>query len=194
MEFLENYCTFCLLDSSQKFDFDCGDDDLNEFFGKDFLYYSNQLLGKTYCFTLNQNPNVIICAFTIANDSIKTCLLPKRDKNRISRKINNEKRSLKSYPAVIIGRLGVNIKYQRQNIGIELMDFIKGWFIDKENKTGCRFIVVDSYNTNKAINFYKENDFKFLFNDEMSEKQYTGIETEEQLKTRLMYYDLIVLK
>ena len=26
------------------------------------------------------------------------------------------------------------------------MDFIKSWFIDEENKTGCRFVVVDSYN------------------------------------------------
>ena len=76
---------------------------------------------------------------------------------------------------------------------MELMDFIKSWFIDPNNKTGCRFIVVDAYNETHPIKYYKNNDFDFLFSTEEQEKEYMGLQGEEQLKTRLMYFDLIVL-
>jgi hypothetical protein len=39
------------------------------------------------------------------------------------------------------------------------MDFIKSWFIDKANKTGCRFIIVDSYNDTLPLKYYKRNGF-----------------------------------
>lgn len=77
-------------------------------------------------------------------------------------------------------------------IGQELMDFIKSWFIDPFNKTGCRFIVVDSYNENDPIKYYLANGFDFLFSSKEQEIQYltppNGI-----LRTRLMLFDLIVL-
>ena len=36
--------------------FDCGHPDLNDFFANDVLNYSEELLGKTYCFTLDKDP------------------------------------------------------------------------------------------------------------------------------------------
>lgn len=51
-----------LLNSSEKFD--CGNEDLNDFFLKDAIKYSIELLGKSYCFTLDSNPKIIVCAFT----------------------------------------------------------------------------------------------------------------------------------
>ena len=73
------------------------------------------------------------------------------------------------------------------------MDFIKAWFIDDANKTGCRFIVVDAYNEAIPISYYQKNGFDFLFSTEEQEKEYMGLNTEEALKTRLMYFDLIQL-
>jgi hypothetical protein len=46
------------------------------------------------------------------------------------------------------------------------MDFIKSWFIDSNNKTGCRFLVVDSYNKEHPIRYYMKNGFKFIFDNE----------------------------
>ncbi len=42
---------------------------------------------------------------------------------------------MRSYPAVLIGRLGVHKDYrsiegEEDNTGKQLMDFIKSWFID----------------------------------------------------------------
>lgn len=173
--------------------FNCGNDDLNEFFSRDAINYTNELLGKTYLFTLVQNPKKIVCAFTISNDSIKTFTLPNSNKNKINRPIPNAKR-MKSYPAVLIGRLCVNTEFQGKNIGSELLNFIKAWFVDKQNKTECRFIIVDSYNETKPLLFYKQNGFKELFSSELEEKEYTFRDTDEHLITRLLYFDLISLK
>jgi len=194
--FLNEYCTFKpfsleLLSSCRQFD--CEHVDLNEFFANDCINYSGELLGKTYCFSLDENPDIAICLFTISNDSIKTGLLPNSRKNKINRPIPNGKR-MHSYPAVLIGRLGVNKDFKRKGIGKELMDFIKSWFIDSGNKTGCRFLVVDSYNEQEPLSYYLKNGFEYLFDNKEDEKSYTGIKTEEPLHTRLMYFDLIILK
>ena len=100
---------------------------------------------------------------------------------------------MRRYPAVLIGRLGVNSDFQSMHIGTELMDFIKVWFVDPLNKTGCRFIVVDAYNEETPLSYYSRNDFKFLFSTEEQEGKNTGIPEGEKLKTRLMYFDLIQL-
>jgi GNAT superfamily N-acetyltransferase len=192
---LEN-CTFRsfnkkILDTCRPFD--CGHEDLNDFFLNDCIPYSNELIGKSYCFTLDENPETIVCAFTISNDSIKVADLPNSRKKKVNELIPRSKQ-FRSYPAVLIGRLGVNQEFKRKGIGPELMDFIKAWFIDGENKTGCRFIVVDSYNESGPLNFYTKCGFKTLFSTEEQEKEYLNISEEERLSTRLMYFDLIILK
>lgn len=195
MGFLEDNCTFSvlsqdLLESCSQFD--CGHGDLNDFFTNDSQNYSSQLLGKSYCFLLDENPQEIVCAFTISNDSIKTNFIPKPKRNKLNRKIPNVKRT-RSYPAVLIGRLGVNKNHKNKGVGRELMDFIKSWFIDSQNKTGCRFVVVDSYNEEGPLAYYQKNGFQFLFNTEEEEKDYMSLDMNEPLSTRLMHFDLIVL-
>jgi hypothetical protein len=74
------------------------------------------------------------------------------------------------------------------------MDFLKSWFIDEDNKTGCRFLVVDSYNENGPMEYYIRNQFIPLFSNEEQERKYTGISESQLLRTRLLYFDLIVLK
>jgi len=108
--FLLDKCTLKIYDkevvnSCQPFD--CDNPDLNDFFRNDALNYHSELLGKTYCFTLDENPEIIVCAFTISNDSIKTFHLPNPRKKKVIKDIPRQKQ-MKSYPAVLIGRLGVN--------------------------------------------------------------------------------------
>jgi GNAT superfamily N-acetyltransferase len=195
LPFLSDSCTFRVFDSvliKESLPFNCGHKDLNEFFLEDCILYSKELLGKTYCFTLDEAPQVIVCAFTISNDSIKTTHLPNARTKKVNKDVPRVKQS-KSYPAVLIGRLGVNIDYKGKNIGTELMEFIKAWFIDSGNKTGCRYVVVDSYNEANPINYYTKNGFTFLFGSEDQEKEYFGFDKDHMLKTRLMFFDLIIL-
>jgi len=198
--FLDEKCTLRVYDEDilEKCNpFDCGNADLNEFFAKDVLNYTSELLGKSYCFTLDEDEHQIIAAFTISNDSIKTYTLPNARKKKVNTDIPRQKQ-MRSYPAVLIGRLGVNKDFRRiegdeKTVGDQLMDFIKSWFIDKTNKTGCRFVVVDSYNEIAPLRYYKRNGFIELFSSEEQEKEFTNFPQEDELTTRLLYFDLIVL-
>ncbi|WP_286862932.1 MULTISPECIES: GNAT family N-acetyltransferase [Sphingobacterium] len=177
--------------------FDCGNNDLNDFFANDVINYSSQLLGKSYCFTLDSDEKQIVAAFTISNDSIKTITLPNSRKKKVNADIPRAKQ-MKSYPAVLIGRLGVSVHFRNldnedKSIGDQLMDFIKSWFIDGANKTGCRFIVVDSYNSIAPLKYYKRNGFIELFSSDEQEKEFMGISKDHVLNTRLLYFDLILL-
>lgn len=194
MSFLRESCTFQvlnreILDNCE--DFQCDNSDLNEFFLKDAVKYAFELLGKSYCFVHNDSPNKMVCAFSLSNDSIKLDLLPAARKNHIKKRFPYAKH-FKSYPGVLIGRLGVNKEFQRMGIGKELIDFIKAWFIDKQNKTGCRFVIVDAYNDERAMNFYKKNGFDTIYSTENQERLSTGSNVKK-LKTRLMFFDLMLL-
>lgn len=169
--------------------FSCGDTDLDDFFHNDAERYADELMGKTYCWVTEEKPHRIVALFTLANDSIKTLHLDKSTRNRLNRPIDNPKRG-RSYPATLIGRIGVNIEFQGKNIGSQLMQFIKDWFRHEDNKTGCRFLVVDAYNNPRTLRFYERNNFRFLHSDEAEECAYYHISPDEAIATRLMYFDL----
>lgn len=169
--------------------FSCGNADLDDFFRNDALKYKKELLGKTYCFVSKEDENEIVAMFTISNDSIRVDMIPNSRGKKVNKQIPYEKR-MRRYPGVLIGRLGVNIKYRHLGIGTQILNFIKSWFIDDQNKTGCRFLVVDAYNDEALLEFYANNGFDFLFSSESQEAENLGYASDAILKTRLMYFDL----
>lgn len=170
--------------------FHCDDIDLDEFFATDAFYYDEELLGKTYAWINIDNPSFIIALVTLANDSIKAKDIISSARNRVQRSITNAKRGM-NYPAVLIGRLGVSSEFRGKglNIGSQILNFIKDWF-RINNKTGCRFIVVDAYNTQHTLHFYKRNGFKTLYKTEQEERDFLKLKPEEPLETRFMFFDL----
>lgn len=91
-------------------------------------------------------------------------------------------------------RLGISPNFQSKHLGSDVLSFIKAWFVDPLDKTGCRFLLVDSYNKERNLRFYQNNEFKFLFSTEEQERKFRGLATEKPLNSRLMYFDLIELK
>ena len=170
--------------------FSCGDEDLDDFFQNDAVNYDNQLLGKTYCYRLKEDERVIICIFTLSNSSVDVRHLPNSRRKKLTSNIPHEK-SLSSYPATLIGRLGVNKDFRGKGVGTKLMEFLKAWLLEKENRTACRFLTVDAYNNEKTLKYYENNGFNYLFSTEQQEKQYIGMSEDKELKTRLMYFDLL---
>lgn len=191
MSFLEDKCSlFPLLKQEEIEGFTCGDRDLDDFFTNDCFAYSKELLGKTYCFRMDTNPRVVVCAFTLANAGIRVSDLPNARKKKIEADIPHIK-ALKDYPAVLVARLGVSKDYRLLNIGSDALSYIKLWFLEPYNKTGCRFMIVDAYNNAETISFYEKNGFKTVFSSEQQEKDYRHLVPEVSLNTRLMYYDLM---
>lgn len=168
--------------------FDCSNPDLNDFFINDAIDYVNALMGKSYCFTLKSDLSQVVCAFTISNDSLNLREHSSR-KNNVNRNIPNAKR-MKTYPAVKIGRLGVSKDFQKMGVGSQLMNFIKAWFIHPENKTGCRFVIVDAYNEEGSLAYYHKNGFKYLYQSEAKEGEQYGLREGDELNTRIMHFDL----
>ena len=192
MGFLLEKCRLVKVDGkilASCYPFTCGDTDLDDFFLNDAMRYKEELLGKTYCFVLDDDPRKIVCMFTLSNDSIRVDVIPNNRGRKLSKDIPREKR-MRRYPGVLIGRLGINVEFGHHGIGTELLDFIKSWFIDEENKTGCRFLIVDAYNKDIPLAFYQKNEFQFLFSSEQQEAENLGYDVLKSLHTRLMYFDL----
>lgn len=119
-------------------------------------------------------------------------IYPITEEKKLTENIPHEK-TLSSYPATLIGRLGVNSIFRQKGIDSDVMTFIKQWIIASENKTGCRYLTVHAYNNEKTISFYEKNGFRCLFSTEKQEKEYIDLSEKKELKTRLMYYDLILI-
>lgn len=190
MSFLYEDCSLSELTDKQSIEgFSCGDKDLDDFFTNDCFAYTKQLLGKTYCYKLKSDPKIVVCAFTLANAGIRVSDLPNARRKKIEANIPHIK-ALKDYPAVLVARLGVSIDFRSKHIGSDALEYIKYWFLDLYNKTGCRYILVDAYNNESTLSFYQSNGFACVFSTEQQEKQYRNI--DDKLNTRLMYYDLIL--
>ena len=126
-----------------------------------------------------QDSSVISAYFSLANDKVSlNDFESKTEFNRFRKhRFVNEKR-LKSYPAVKICRLGVDLSMKGQSVGTFLLNFIKSYFVI-DNKTGCRFLTVDAYA--EAVPFYLKNGFIPL-NEE-----------DADADTRLLYFDLATI-
>lgn len=191
MSFLRERCTqYAVTDKNALVGFSCGDKDLDEFFANDCLDFTKQLLGKTYCYRLNEDPSKVVCAFTLANAGVRVSDLPNFRKKKIEANIPHIK-AIKDYPAVLVARLGVSKDFRSLHIGSDILSYIKLWFLDPYNKTGCCFMIVDAYNEPATTAFYEQNGFKMVFSTEQQEKDYRHIESDVSLNTRLMYYDLM---
>lgn len=183
--------------------FDCGNSDLTEYFFHSAKMDMVKLL--TVVYYLVENDKTVLF-FTLSNDKISEIELrggepiyTKSFFRRIKDKFGRAKHR-RDYPAVKIGRLGVNKEFQGKGFhwGSETLDFIKDWMVT-DNKTGCCFITVDAYAT--AVEFYLKNEFRF-----MGEKEKIGFEKwlkenpdyrskdfVEDIPTFAMYFNLLSL-
>ncbi len=175
--------------------------DMDEFFRQDALDYTQFLMGKSYCFRLKDDPSTIVACFTVSNDSIRIYDLPSSRRNAMW-KITNREKMLTRYPGVLIGRLAVAEEFAGKGIGSAVLRFIRMWFLDEDNKTGCRFAIVDAKNEPEVLRFYEKNHFVPLFPREIDEDLYTKPPKDDaerterfsyprKLRTRLMFCDLL---
>ena len=175
MTFLEENCVLNILTDDileECHPFVCGDDDMDEFFQKDALDYTRYRMGKSYCFRMKDDTQTIVACFTVSNDSIRIYDLPSSRRNAMWNLTNREK-MLTRYPGVLIGRLAVAEGFGCKGIGSDILRFIKKWFTEEDNKTACRFAIVDAKNEPEVLHFYEKNDFKPLFPREIDEDIYT---------------------
>ena len=153
--------------------FDCGDDDLNEYFAEDAIDARLHMTCETFSLTHRDAPTVVGLV-SVCNDVVEVkhlrSFLQFRD-------TPETKLQYKEWPAVKIARLAIRSEIQGKNVGSHLMNLLKTLFV-VDNRTGCRIMTVDAYNKPRVLNFYQRNEFSFL-----TEKDTTK-------HTRAMWFDL----
>ncbi len=157
-------------------DFDCGNQDLNDFLLNEAKLFSKYLLSVTY---IIERCGDVVAFFSLSNDKIS---IPDSDKStwrKIKSKFPHRKHR-SDYSAVKIGRLGVSKKYQRSRIGSVILNAVRTMYVE-ENRAGCTFITVDALK--EAIPFYLKNGFKFLKKSEENDGK----------ETSLLYFNLTSL-
>ena len=135
--------------------FDCGESDLNEFLLMDAKEYASHLLAVTY---IIESGDDIAAYFALSNDRISLLESDKATWRRIKRAFPYRKHR-SDYPAVKIGRLGVDCRYRGIKLGSSILDFVKKTFVTN-NRTGCSFITVDALPS--AMGFYELNGFSLV--------------------------------
>lgn len=194
MGFLADSCTLKVLTRNLLLScapFHCGDASLDDFFNQKAVQHHDALLGKSYVFVLDEEPQKIVCAFTLSNDSVHVDNLPNARKKKVNARINRAKQ-LNRYPALLIGKLGVSVDFANRGIGSDLLSTLKRFAVYIGNLSDCRMIAVDAKRNDKTLHYSEKNHFRYLYSSESQEAEYLKLDLP--LKTRFMFFDLIDLK
>ena len=157
-------------------DFDCGDDDLNEFLYEDAKKFLEKRIANTF---ILEDDGHIAAYFCLLNDKISRLEVTNSRWKSIKDSFPESKR-FRSYPAIKIGRFAVSTAYHGQHIGTDLIAMIKVLLNSNQNYSAYRFITVDAYLS--AIPFYMKNGFNQL------------TQKEEDNHTRLMFFDMMEIE
>jgi hypothetical protein len=149
--------------------FDCGQEELN--------YYLKNVAGQdikrklSACFVFSENgTNNILGFYTLSSNSIPISAFPAH----IQRKLPQ---SYASIPATLIGRLAIDLNYQRKGLGkILLIDALKRSY-EISSEIGSFAVVVDPLDVD-AEKFYEKYDFIKLPD---SEKMFIAMKTLKEL-------------
>lgn len=128
---LSEYDFMRLSPNTDLHDFDCGNEDLNDFIKNDALLHQNELIAVTYVYKLISS-NKVVAFFSVHNDSVKTEYFDSKRKFNKFRAIFPVQKSYKSYPAVKLGRLGVDKSISGNGFGTTIINAVKFSFTDNK--------------------------------------------------------------
>lgn len=179
-EELSRFYLFSLEENSTIKPFDCDDNDLNEFLFEKAKLYKREFLATTF---IIENENQTIAFYSIFNDSLKVEDEGFANKSALKRFLKNivphPKRHLKSFPALKIGRLGIDKNFKGRGLGKMIVHNIINEALELNEKQGCKLITVDAYN--QSLKFYERLNFEYLTENDLYDE------------TRQMYFDLTSL-
>jgi predicted N-acetyltransferase YhbS len=126
-------------------EFDCGVESLNEWLDK--RAWKNQVLDVSRTFVIT-NGEVVIGYYCLSSAAIDRIELPKSRQRNMPDPI----------PAILIGRLAVDLRYQGQKIGLSLLQDAICRIITASQSIGIAYILVHALD-DAAKRFYELNGF-----------------------------------
>jgi predicted N-acetyltransferase YhbS len=127
---------------------------LNEFIHTEALEYQQDCMGSTYVFF---HQDVPMGFATIAMYAIEV------KETKLGR-VTSEKR----YPALLLGRLGVDNNYRKRHVGLCMVQWTVARAQVMAKEIGCRFVVV--LTRQSKVGFYKECGFEVCPNYDNKKK------------------------
>lgn len=119
-------------------DFYCVSEDLNDFIKNDARREQECMLSRTYLFLYEGS---VVGFVSLSADSV---LAPRLKKEDWVKKRDSNKPIYSSLPCILIGRLAVVRKRERQGIGTNILYWAVGLITNVVCKSvGCRYITVD---------------------------------------------------
>jgi hypothetical protein len=143
--------------------FACGQKEIDDFIQKEALTFQEQLLGVTYLF---KHKNNLIGFATLCMGHLN------RQKMAAEHRLI---KNISSYPALLIGQLGVCGEHQGIGVGTYICDFCFDRAIRLSQRVGCRFLVVDALES--VVKFYESYGFILA-------------PRQEKQKQKLMFLDI----
>ena len=172
-----NFSLILLTDQHTIKPFDCGDTDLNEFLFEKAKEFKKAFLATTF---LIESESKTVAYYSIFHDSLNIEEQYFASKNMFKKFLKNlvphPKRHLKSFPALKIGRLGIDKEYKGIGLGKKIVSYIIIETLNLNDKQACKLITVDAYS--ESIGFYCNMGFEFLTSQDEGED------------TRQMFFDL----
>jgi len=186
-EIKEKYHFENLTEEHDLSEFDCGDDDLNDFLKNDALKQQKSRLNVTKLIIYDRE---IIGYVSLLTD---TLVLKNIQDEKIQLNIKNQleiKSKNKNISGVKIGRLALDKKYSGEGLGSHILrNILTNLKIISDNEIGFRFIIVEGYA--KAFNFYVvKNGFEYLKKDYKNIKNIDFISKRDPTKKFYLYFDL----
>ncbi len=151
--------------------FDCGDSNLNDFLcTEEVSRYERENLGRTY---LAYYQGDLVGYFTVSSDGLRIeYLRTVKSFSKLARM------KLETIPALKIGRLAVDRRYQNKGIGRLLIKHIAGMALEIGRGTGIRLLILQA--KPGSIEFYEKCGFQLTFE----------VKREKGRRNRTMFLDL----
>lgn len=135
----------------EDYNFDSGYEHLNNFLYNEIKDYLKESYLQAYLLK-DEKRKILIGYITLS-----AAYLHRRTKT--IKKIFKKKGYI---PALLIGRLGIDKNFRRQNMGTFLLTKAKDIGIEIAKKIGCRVLFIEALATKEAISFYRKLKFKFV--------------------------------
>jgi GNAT superfamily N-acetyltransferase len=133
--------------------------ELVDFLLEDAFNQQSRKISMTYLWFLNKT-HELVAYVTVSPDCVKL----KKINPELSQKFRDKGINYKSLPALKIGRLCVDDRFQRRGIGTLIIQFSIHLAIKISQQAGCRFLYLDAKRnpdrSKDAIHFYKRIGFE----------------------------------
>lgn len=137
--------------------------DLQDFLHSKAITFERNLRSRTYLYANNKNKG-IVAYFTLAINYLETDKF-KSEIIQILSGYASYTDKTNAIPCYLIGQLAISDEYRKQGIGNFLLTDALKIADNAQTSFGGRFVLIDSVNNDKVINFYEQNSFIAIENN-----------------------------